>query len=125
MSNPVGWFEIYVDEMPRAKAFYETVLGVALEALSDPTEGHAQMWIFPCDMENYGSSGALVKMDGFSAGGNSSLVYFNCENCATEESRVAAAGGEIVSTKMPLGEYGFCTLVTDTEGNMFGLHSQQ
>ncbi|WP_339773229.1 VOC family protein [uncultured Paraglaciecola sp.] len=125
MSNPVGWFEIYVDEMPRAKAFYETILGVTLETLSDPTEGHAQMWIFPSDMENYGSSGALVKMDGFSAGGNSTLVYFNCENCATEESRVAAAGGEIVRTKMSLGEYGFCTLVTDTEGNMFGLHSQQ
>jgi predicted enzyme related to lactoylglutathione lyase len=27
MNNPVGWFEIYVDDMPRAKAFYETVFG--------------------------------------------------------------------------------------------------
>ncbi|MBM4231128.1 MAG: VOC family protein, partial [Gammaproteobacteria bacterium] len=24
-SNPVGWFEIYVQDMPRAKAFYEAV----------------------------------------------------------------------------------------------------
>ena len=24
--NPVGWFEIYVDNMERAKQFYETVL---------------------------------------------------------------------------------------------------
>ena len=23
--NPVNWFEIYVDDMPRAKAFYETL----------------------------------------------------------------------------------------------------
>lgn len=29
-TNPVGWFEIYVQDMPRAKAFYEAVLGFAL-----------------------------------------------------------------------------------------------
>ena len=33
--NPVGWFEIYVQDMPRATAFYQTVLGVTLEKLSD------------------------------------------------------------------------------------------
>ena len=32
-SNPVGWFEIYVQDMNRAKAFYESVFGGAtLEA---------------------------------------------------------------------------------------------
>ena len=31
-SNPVGWFEIYVEDMPRAQAFYESVLTVSLEA---------------------------------------------------------------------------------------------
>ena len=31
--NPVGWFEIYVQDMPRARAFYEAVLGVTLEQL--------------------------------------------------------------------------------------------
>jgi predicted enzyme related to lactoylglutathione lyase len=25
MNNPVGWFEIYVQDMERAKAFYEAV----------------------------------------------------------------------------------------------------
>ena len=25
--NPVGWFEIYVQDMPRARKFYESVLG--------------------------------------------------------------------------------------------------
>ena len=28
--NPVVWFEIYVDDMERARAFYETVLAVTL-----------------------------------------------------------------------------------------------
>ena len=31
--NPVGWFEIYVQDMPRAKAFYGAVLGVEFESL--------------------------------------------------------------------------------------------
>ena len=29
--NVVGWFEIYVQDMPRAKAFYEAVFQVKLE----------------------------------------------------------------------------------------------
>ena len=125
MNNPVGWFEIYVDDMARAKKFYQTVLSVELEQLADPTEGHADMWSFSSNFEAYGTSGALVKMDGFKAGGNSTLVYFSCEDCANEEARVVAAGGRIEQPKMAIGEYGFCTLAVDSEGNMFGLHSQK
>ena len=32
MINPVGWFEIYVNDMPRAKAFYESVFEQKLRA---------------------------------------------------------------------------------------------
>ena len=74
-------------------------------------------------MENYGASGALVKMEGFPAGGNSILVYFACEDCAVEESRVVDAKGKIQQTKMSIGEYGFISHIIDTEGNMIGLHS--
>ena len=31
--NPVVWFEIYVQNMPRAQAFYEQVLAKKLEGL--------------------------------------------------------------------------------------------
>ena len=34
--NPVNWFEIYVNDMARAKAFYEGVLGVGLKRLDSP-----------------------------------------------------------------------------------------
>ena len=123
--NAVGWFEIYVNDMARAQAFYETVMGVTLEALGDPTNEALHMRAFPADMEQYGASGALVHMDGFPAGGNSTLVYFSSEDCAVEESRVAAAGGKVERPKMSIGDYGFITLAIDTEGNMFGIHSQQ
>ncbi|MGZ5238109.1 MAG: VOC family protein, partial [Caldimonas sp.] len=36
MNNPVGWFEIYVQDMARAKAFYEATLGVTLSKLDSP-----------------------------------------------------------------------------------------
>lgn len=121
-NNPVGWFEIYVQDMPRAKAFYEGVFELSLEKLPGPD---IEMQAFPMSMEVTGASGALVKIPGFPSGGNSTLVYFSCEDCAVEESRVAKHGGRIHRPKMSIGEYGFITLALDTEGNMIGLHSQK
>lgn len=118
--NPVGWFEIYVQDMARATRFYETVLGVTLSKL--PT-GDIEMMAFPGDMVATGTSGSLVRMPGVPSGGNSVMVYFNCEDCGLEGSRVAAAGGTVQREKMSIGDYGFVVLATDTEGNMFGLHS--
>ncbi|QYJ76723.1 MULTISPECIES: VOC family protein [Shewanella] len=123
--NPIAWFEIYVNNMDRAKAFYEAVLDIKLEALQVPEEPGFSMWSFPADMENYGASGALVHMPGFEAGGNSTLVYFACDDCALEESRVAAAGGTVQREKMSIGQYGYISLAIDTEGNMLGLHSMK
>jgi len=124
MSNPIGWFEIYVEDMERAKAFYQSVLGIKLEKLSDPTDSGVEMWSFPSNFESYGASGSLVKMDGFAPSGNGTMVYFSCADCAVEESRVSAAGGKVEQPKMSIGEFGFCTMAIDSEGNMFGLHSE-
>jgi predicted enzyme related to lactoylglutathione lyase len=63
-------------------------------------------------------------MQGFPSGGNSVLVYFACTDCAVEEARVTQFGGRVQQAKMSIGPYGFITLAVDTEGNMFGLHSQ-
>jgi uncharacterized protein len=124
--NPVGWFEIYVQDMARAKKFYETVLRVELSKLEAPNTGdEIEMQAFPMNMEAGGASGALTKMDGCPSGGMGTLVYFSCEDCANEEARVEAAGGQVFKSKMSIGQYGFIALVTDTEGNMIGLHSQQ
>lgn len=121
--NPIGWFEIYVQDMDRAKAFYQEVFELELESLGDPTDQNMVMWSFPSDMSSYGASGALVKMAGIEPGGNGTVVYFSCEDCAVQEARVAQAGGKIQQAKMSIGEFGFCTLAIDTEGNLFGLHS--
>jgi predicted enzyme related to lactoylglutathione lyase len=118
--NPVGWFEIYVQDMGRARAFYETVFDVTLEKLNDE---QPELWKFPQSMTSYGASGALASVEGMPSGGNSTLVYFTCANCADELSRVVQAGGKIMKEKFSIGEYGFVALAVDTEGNLIGLHS--
>ncbi len=126
-NNPVGWFEIYVNDMDRAVSFYQSVLDTKLEALPTPaeTDEGLKMVAFPMDTTSTGAGGALVKMEGFGAGGNSTIVYFTSEDCAIEEARIAAAGGKVHRSKMDIGEYGFIVLALDTEGNMFGLHSMK
>jgi hypothetical protein len=118
--NPVCWFEIYVDDMARAKAFYETVFQTTLEKLHSDT---IEMWAFPIQSDLWGAGGSLVKMEGFSAGRNSTLVYFSCDDCAIEQARAEKAGGQLQRGKFSIGQYGFIALVLDTEGNMIGLHS--
>lgn len=120
--NPVGWFEIYVNKLDRAKAFYEAVFLHELTPLGVPTEDF-KMLAFPSDMTRYGCAGALVYMKAKFAGHNSVLVYFSCADCAIEEARVVPAGGQIMRPKMSIGEYGFISLIVDTEGNVIGLHS--
>lgn len=124
--NPVAWFEIYVQDMPRAKAFYEAVFQGELAPLANPnpqeSEAGMEMLAFPSSMEHYGATGALVKMPGYPSGG-STIVYFACDDCAVEAARAVAHGGTLVKAKMSIGPYGAIALVQDPDGNVIGLHS--
>jgi predicted enzyme related to lactoylglutathione lyase len=114
------WFEIYVQDITRAKAFYESVFQVKLNRLNNPD---LEMWAFPMEMGKWGAGGALIKMEGKESGGNSTIIYFACEDVTEEIGRVTAAAGQIHKAKFAIGEYGFIALAIDTEGNMIGLHS--
>src|SRR4051812_7839716 len=122
--NPVGWFEIYCQDLGRAQKFYETVFQGKLSKLDAPFPG-IELLAFPGDMTTPGAPGALVKMEGFDSRGSSTIVYFKCDDCAVEEGRVKAAGGRVEKPKMSIAPYGFISLVVDTEGNMVGLHSMK
>jgi predicted enzyme related to lactoylglutathione lyase len=120
--NPVGWFELYVQDIERAKAFYQNTFQVTLERLESPD---IELWAFPMKMETPGASGAIVKMNGKDSGAGGTLVYFSCADCAVQASRAVQYGGRIQQEKMSIGDYGFIALVLDTEGNMIGLHSME
>lgn len=62
-TNPVGWFEIYVQDLSRSVKFYETVFATELKPLNTPFRG-IELWAFPMVENGYGATGALVKMEG-------------------------------------------------------------
>lgn len=131
--NPIGWTEIYVEDMARAQKFYETVLQLKMDAVPLPegmeaepgSDEYFEMVFFPGDMDAPGISGSLVKSTMFKPGTGGTMNYFSCEDCAVEISRVAAAGGKVISEKMSIGQYGFCGICEDTEGNPIGFHSMK
>ena len=122
--NAVGWFEIYVQDMQRARAFYENTFQVKLERLESP-DPQLQLWAFPMRREAPGCPGALVKMAGKDSGGGGTIIYFSCDDCSVEASRAAKSGGQIQRPKFAIGQYGFICYITDSEGNVIGLHSMR
>ena len=58
--NPVGWFEIYVSDMARARAFYTAVFERELISLPEIGEG-GEMYAFSWIEGAAGAAGALVR----------------------------------------------------------------
>lgn len=122
--NPFTWVEIYVEDMGRAQSFYEAVLAIEMIPMQTPGEfGDLEMLSFPWAQEEGNISGALCKTSEIKPGAGGTLVYFTCEDCAIETSRVEKAGGKVLQEKMPIGDHGFCSVAMDTEGNTIGFHS--
>ncbi|MCL4638215.1 MULTISPECIES: VOC family protein [Olivibacter] len=131
-NNVICWFEIYVRDLERAKTFYRTVLNrTFFDAECAPGEAPQEMkmtFFSSPDEETDKVSGALIEMPGTKEGDGAcvnTIVYFPCQDCSIEESRVEAAGGKVHKSKFSIGEYGYCSLCMDTEGNLFGLYSME
>lgn len=122
--NPVGWFDLYVEDLERATSFYEAVFQQRLEPIGDPT-GETSMRAFPSNMKAAGAAGALVKSPHARPGAGGTLLYFSVDDCAVEEARVTAAKGAVVRPKFSIGAFGWVSLCRDTEGNLFGLNSMR
>lgn len=124
--NPFTWVEIYVEDMSRAQKFYETVLEIEMISMQTPGDfGDLEMLSFPWSEDGANISGALCKTKDIKPGSGGTLVYFACEDCATETARVKDAGGQVLQEKFQIGEHGFCSIVMDTEGNTIGLYSMR
>jgi uncharacterized protein len=124
--NVINWFEIYTSDFSRAKKFYTDVFKVELTDLPMGDGGMQMEYAtFPGNMEAWGASGALAKIDMVKPGMGGTMVYFTTEEITAELGRVEAAGGKIMRPKQNIGQYGFIAIIEDTEGNMVGLHSMK
>ncbi|GMV27876.1 MAG: glyoxalase [Rhodanobacteraceae bacterium] len=115
-----AWFEIPTDDIDRAQAFYECILGVALKR--EPT-GDSELAVFP-----YGGSphvsGALIRHADYRPAIQGSVVYLSVDNLEPVLQRVQEHGGDtlVPRTEIP-GDMGFFAQFRDTEGNRVGLWS--
>ncbi|GAA0748493.1 VOC family protein [Gaetbulibacter jejuensis] len=121
--NMVGWFEIPVNDMDRAKAFYEAVFKVDIQIVDF---GGMLMGWFPYEEGKEGAAGTLIKQDTYIPSQEGTLVYFICEDVQNELDRIEAAGGKLYQPKTQISpEHGFMAAFIDTEGNRVALHSRR
>ena len=120
--NMVGWFEIPVNDMERAKKFYETVFNVVI---SVHDFGGLLMGWFPDRGDVIGAQGTLIKQDSYIPSKEGTLVYFISEDVQNELDRVESAGGSIYQPKTQISpEHGYMAAFIDSEGNRIALHSR-
>lgn len=123
--NMVGWFEIPVEDMDRAKKFYDTVFDIAVQihAMNELIMG----W-FPYADGQPGASGSLVKHEAAykPSATHGALVYFSSEDVQIQLNRVEKAGGKIIHPKKLIAEdVGYMAVFLDSEGNRIALHSRR
>jgi hypothetical protein len=54
------------------------------------------------------------------------LLYFNVDGRIDDaEKKITQNGGEVLSSKHQIGEYGFRVVAKDSEGNRIALHSMK
>jgi predicted enzyme related to lactoylglutathione lyase len=120
--NMVGWFEVPVNDIDRAKKFYEAVFKVDINVQDF---GGTLMGWFPDRGDAPGAQGTLIKQDTYVPSQEGTLVYFVSENVQDELDRLEAAGGTIYQEKTQISpEHGFMAVFIDTEGNRIALHSK-
>ena len=122
MAHALNWFEIPVEDLERAKAFYEAILVAKMSVVEMNSE---KLALFPTNAGDIG--GALVKSDRMTPSANGTMVYLNGGRDLTLTlDRVEPAGGKVVLFKTEVSEeIGSIAVFLDTEGNQVALHSPE
>ena len=119
-TNPVNWFEIPVNDLERARQFYETVFGFQL-SLNEM--GPMKMAWFPMTQGGGGATGTLMQSEGYTPSHAGTLVYFSVADIEGALAKVNANGGKTLIPKTSIGEYGHIAHFQDCEGNRVALHA--
>ena len=120
MENPVGYFEIPVNDLERAVEFYEIVFGYQFTRTE--IDG-LEMALFPSNEKGEGVTGALVKGDSYVPSKEGSRLYFNSKDIERTLEKVLSQNGKILYPKTSIGELGWVAELEDSEGNCIALHS--
>lgn len=126
-TNVINWFEIPVTDTPRAKRFYETILDLEMRTLSLPES--EELTFFPYNPEIVQATsgrvtGVLTRSKTAKPSMEGTLIYLNASpSIQAVLNRVEPAGGSIITGPV-LIKAGYIAIISDTEGNRIGLHSE-
>ena len=113
MPRPVH-FEIHADQPERAVAFYENVFGWSIQKW----EGPEPYWLVTTGPDSEpGINGALFQRETDSQ----TTLTMSVDSIEDAAASVVAAGGKILQAKTPIPSMGWFATCEDTEGNKFGL----
>ena len=119
----VYWFEIYVDDMARAKDFYTNVFGCRF---TDVVNEISSLSVFDWG-ENINAScaGALVYYPKRRASSQGVIVYFNVESLSETISLVSKNGGKLIRNPSNISHDEMIALASDVDGNPIGLYTNK
>lgn len=120
MKRLVAFFEIPSVDFNRAVTFYESVLGLKINARDF---GHEKMAFFP--EESGKCPGAISYTPDFRPSKDGVLISFSVESMETALTKIEENGGEIMipKTKIEAETMGYFATFIDSEGNNIGLYS--
>ncbi len=121
MANPVIHFEVQADDVARAKAFYENVLGWKITQMMTKDQGGMDYWGLETRAPGTpGINGGLYERPK-----DTPLYTYDCTVQVDDLDAAMAAvkkhGGSINKEKMEIPGVGWFAGAVDTEGNRFGL----
>ena len=117
--DAVNWFEIPTNDLDRATAFYEMLLG---EKMRVEVFGE-RIAMFPSSVKGVG--GCLVQRDFQRPSDCGVLVYLNCDSgldAAIARLKASGQGALVLSKREVPGGFGSIACIRDTEGNHVALH---
>ena len=120
--NPVGWFEIPVSDINRARKFYQAVFNTEFESME---MNGVQLAVFPMVHGGSGAAGALVQGGCAEPATTGTLVYFMTDTIDAGLERVTKNGGKVMMPRTAIGEHGFVAHFQDTEGNKVAFHAMK
>lgn len=123
--DKVQHFEIPVDDIARARKFYEGVFGWGTMDFPMPGMQYVGLHTGPVDEKN------MAKEPGFINGGmfqrnpafplKGPTVAITVENIDAAINKIKVAGGTVMMEKMEIADMGLYAYIKDTEGNIIGI----
>jgi uncharacterized protein len=118
----LAWTELYTEDVPRAKSFYQAVFGWTTQDM--PMDGMTYTVIQPAGGGDDSSQGGIMELTAdMSAGGMTTRwhPYFEVADCDAAVAAAERAGGTVVSPATDIPGVGRFAALTDPAGAAFSV----